>query len=248
MKVASLFLLVSAIVSAQTQSLTGKVPTEFSNGFETRAKTLQQLIANVETFYEKQYPEYRFTVKLKVLDSIDWKKLSYQMPYGLPHLRDALVIGADKKAMFPDQTAADKISVFDGIAIHELGHYFMRDLAQTDIWPNWANEFIATYFQLGYAVPNQLPTTIPDNGFVPKFRSLEDFEKGFGYIGGDNYGWYQGQFMKLAEALYTKHGLLVLNQFIENYKPGGKRLDAMLLLKRIDSPVMEKWLSEMKSQ
>lgn len=72
---------------SQTLTLNGKVPTEFSEGYEERALTLQKLVTNAETFYEKIYPQCTFKVKLRVFGKTDWKKLPYPMPYGLPHFR-----------------------------------------------------------------------------------------------------------------------------------------------------------------
>ncbi len=62
---------------------------------------------------------------------------------------------------------------------------------------------------------------------------------------GNDYGWYQGQFMKLAESLYARHKLKVLDAFIENYKPEEKKTDATELLRAIDQKVFDKWLDEM---
>lgn len=231
---------------SQVDSLGGRVPALFSKGYEARARTCQNLIADVETFYQQKYPQYHLAAKLKILDSTDWKTLGYHMQYGMPHYRNAIVMAAEKNGVFPDYTPDTTISPFDAIAVHELGHYFMGDLVKTDIYPNWANEFIATYFQVIYSSAKGLNINMPDKpGYAPAHRTLEDFEKGFPLIAND-YGWYQGQFMKLAQRLYQKHGFVLLDAFIENYKPGGKQIAASDMLTTIDAQIFSNWLTEMK--
>ncbi|RYE23056.1 MAG: hypothetical protein EOP51_11690, partial [Sphingobacteriales bacterium] len=232
---------------SQTDSLKGKLVTVYSKGYKERAQTIHQLLTGAIVFYEKIYPSYPYALQLRVLDSTDWNKLPYSMPYGMPHSRNGIVVAANKNAMFNDTTAATDISGYDAIALHELGHYFIGDLVKTDIWPNWANEFIASYYQVCYTKASGIRYPAIETKFVATHRSLEDFEKGFQFIGGgDSYGWYQEQFMKLANMLYPKHKLAVLNAFIENYKPGGKQQEAMTLLKKIDPEIMDSWLAEMK--
>jgi hypothetical protein len=158
-------------------TLSGKVPTTYSKGYELRAITCQQLITIAETFYEQKYPQYHFTTGLKILDKSDWQKLGYNMPYGMPHYRNAIVMAAEKNGVFPDSSSDTTISPYDAIAVHELGHYFMGDLVKTDIYPNWANEFIATYFQVIYASAKGLNITILDKpGYTPGVKQIAAFD------------------------------------------------------------------------
>lgn len=248
MKIVPLFIvfLHPLLLFSQTDSLSGKVPTFYSKGYKARAVTCQQLISSAEMFYEHKYPQYHFTTGLKIVGKADWQKLGYNMPYGMPHYRNFIVMAAEKNGVFPDSTSDTTISPYDAIAVHELGHYFMSDLVKTDIYPNWANEFIATYFQVIYASATGLNITVPEKpGYIPAHRTLEDFEKGFPLIAND-YGWYQGQFMKLAQRLVRNHSFTILDAFIDNYKPGGKQVEASELLRNMDAKTFGDWLIEMK--
>jgi len=241
-----LFFSVTALHSQSLKVLPGKIPTEYSEGYLVRAQTLQQILLQTQAFFEKRYPQYAFSVKLKVADSVAWTQLGYRMPYGMPHYdgKAHIVLPADKKAMFPDTSDDAQISPYDAISIHELGHYFMTALVKTDIYPNWANEFIAAYFQVIFAKENGVSIQVPANN-TPKHRSLEDFEKGFQVVA-DDYGWYQAQFTRLAERLYAVHGTKVLDAFIANYQPGGKNADALDVLRAIDNKIVNDWFTEMK--
>ncbi len=252
----------TTLLNEHLDSLNDFPKTYYTPGYKIRATALQNLIKEYIGFYQSKFPAHHFNVPLYVLDSNDWKEDLFAAPYALPNYlpgNNIIVIGAEKNALaklsgVPVTTTSDSIvSGYDYVAIHELGHYFFITLNKTRTDKKWFDEFLANYFLVSFIVEKKTDVVkqwqhmIDDNDKnAPAHRTLQDFEKLYDQVGPPNYDWYQKKFMKLCFLLYLKLKTKLITEVIENYKPGGKNLDALTLMKTIAPTVMSKWLKEMQ--
>jgi hypothetical protein len=245
----------SSLASLQLDTLDGKIKTRYSKNYRLRAETIQSLVENCTNYYEAKFPGVKFTAELLLLDSSEWKKLPIDIPYGMPNTRrNKLLIGADKKAVGElfgqtDTLPDNQLSDFDYIALHELGHNFFLRLTDTDAKQKWANEFLASYFAICYLSDTKSKKGLPQinrTNFRPEHKSLEDFERLYSDVGAQNYAWYQGKFQDLGYRLYPKFKIKLIKEFMVNYKPGGKQLEAVTLLKQLSPDITRQFLEEMK--
>ncbi|HEY1560400.1 MAG TPA: hypothetical protein VGF71_05865 [Caulobacteraceae bacterium] len=151
----------------------------------------------------------------------------------------------------------------DLIAGHELGHTLNKTYG---IAPgtHWLNEFMASYALYAWlagAHPKKLwlvkdLVTVGPNHRQPHV-SLDEFETRYDEIlsapGGDNYGWYQRQFIGLVEIIYPRQGLSLFAKMRAAF-PGGSYAYAQLgegeSLKRLDTidPAFRVWTETMARQ
>jgi hypothetical protein len=222
------------------------------NENKVRAIAIQQLLEECISYYENIEPAHKFNISTKLLNKKAWEELPYELPYGMPHYNNEgfIIMASDKKAAGelimgkPDMTPDSVLSPVDGIAIHELGHYYFVTLFKADTTSKWANEFMANYFATvffratnKFNSPNEEIST-----YKPKYRSLKDFEKIYSKMDPLNYVWYQGQFIKLASMLYPKVKMKLFEEFI-NKDSGMTLLD---ILKKLAKRETNAWLKEMQ--
>lgn len=220
-------------------SLPGTVKTYYSPGRINRAKATQQLIQEAKAFYEKQFPDKPFSLTMYVLDQV-------RVPY-YDDSTMSLTVGTNPKQMAVARllaaTPTSPTDTVDIVGVHELGHYFQITLHQARVQVRWANEFFATYFAYCYLQTKGL-SLLPSasTGISPTYRSLDDFERLYYRVGGANYGWYQDQFVKLANALYPKFKTRLVQLAAEEYGPSGKKKPPMDLLQGLAPQEMKAWL------
>ena len=77
-------------------------------------------------------------------------------------------------------------------------------------------------------------------------RTLEDFQKFYLNVGPPNYHWYQSKFAKLGFKLYPQFKTNLIKDVLDNYKPGGKNLDGISLLRDLAPEKFNDWLKEMQ--
>jgi hypothetical protein len=240
--------------AAQSQtldSLPGKVKTVYTAGFKTRAETLQKFVEAAEKFYEKQYPKLKFSTRLNVLAKKDWEN-QVKIPYGIPYAwQQNIYVGADKQyvaAMFHTgvKPGDEQLAVFDALVIHELGHYFLLTLTNTDTKLKWLDEFLASYFMNAFTRQANFDATLPPVGpYKPEHQSLADFEAIYLGVGPQNYDWYQRQFLKLGYTLYPKLKLKLIDAFLANDVNGGKKTDPLTLLRNLAPAEVDAWIATM---
>jgi hypothetical protein len=101
-------------------------------------------------------------------------------------------------------------------SIHELGHLVAEKML-VSFYPGkpnkWYNEFIASYlayafFAEKYPKEAEIVKVMSDyqehRQYSPKYSKLDDFETLYSRVGGENYGWFQNRFLKLAFDIYEK--------------------------------------------
>ena len=127
--------IVSSTTTLQLDTLHGKIPVLYTKGFTVRAKAIYAMVEKCAAFYEHKFPDTKFDSKIMILNLADWHKshLYKYEPYGSIAawpLIGRIFIASDKKAVgkyfgqknnLPDSV----LSVFDCIALHELGHIFI---------------------------------------------------------------------------------------------------------------------------
>ncbi len=247
------------INSYHWDTLSGKMPVLYSNGYKVRAQTIQKLIEACMEFYKRVFPETKFNLYTMVLNLEDWNKihLNEMVPYGLPNYFAEiakLFIAADKKAVAKifggtDNTSDTHLSRFDCIALHELGHAFLQTSNKLYTGKLWTDEFLASYFAICFFEQNKNYPGLPqvgETGYTPKYRTLEDFERLYTNVGAENYGWYQAKFQNLGYELYPKFKTRLIKEFIHNASPSGKKLDPQVLLQHLAPEIMNQWLKGMK--
>lgn len=252
----------SILATEQLDKLEGRPTTFYSPAYEVRAKAIHQLVKNCISFYESHFPGKKFDLRVYVLNRTDWEKVPFGQPYGLiGYFPDNVleIVCADKNALAhlvgapDDPVKSDNIiSGYDVGALHELGHYFLGTLynLSSSMKDQWLKEAMATYFMICYlkekhiapGTEEMLKITSP----LPMHTSLLDFQHLYLNVGPANYDWYQRKFAQLDFALYPQLKLELIKKVIENYSPGGKKLDGISLLKSLAPETMNKWLKEMQ--
>lgn len=219
--------------------LEGQIEAYYSHGAQSRAKKLQAMIEDMNTFFQKRMG-IKAEVTLAVLDSADWTKVS-QWPYGLANIEGKPPVifmpatsgGMAHQLMMARRQAipSDVLQAFmesnhttfeaavdqfvELMGFHELGHQLCEVYA-IDPQVHWLSEFIATYFLYAYVSERKAEMKPVFDLFGrpsktrPKNTSLEDFERLYDKV--DDYGWYQGMFEVRVRQLYPKMGLKFLEE------------------------------------
>lgn len=249
----------AAINSFHWDTLPGKIPVLYSKGYQVRAKAIQTMVEECAAFYQPKFPDIKFDLYIMVLNQKDWNKIrltalsNYGMPNYIPEIRK-LFAAADKKAVAKifggtDNTSDTHLSRFDCIALHELGHAFLQTFNKLYTGKLWTDEFLASYFAICFFQLHKNYPGLPqvgETGYTPKYKTLTDFEHLYSNVGDQNYGWYQAQFQNLGYELYPKFKTRLINEFIKNASPTGKKLDPLALLQQIVPEITNQWLKEMK--
>lgn len=249
----------AAINTFHWDTLPGKIPVLYSKNYKVRARAVQALVEECAEFYKPLFPKIKFDLYIMVLNQKDWKKIhltslsNYGMPNYIPEI-SKLFAPADKKAVGElfgetDNTPDTHLSRFDCIALHELGHAFLQTFNKLYTGKLWTDEFLASYFAICFFEEHKEYPGLPqvgETGYTPKYKSLTDFEHLYSNVGDQNYGWYQAQFQNLGYELYPKFKTRLINEFINNASPTGKKLDSLDLLKQLAPEIMNQWLKEMK--
>ena len=202
------------------------------------------------------FPGDNYQVCINILDKTDWEKLPFPHPYGLPHFTDinqSIIVPADKNALSKLNNSQsqdennDQPGGYDYVALHELGHYFFFTLHNLNK-EHWLNETLASYYLICWLNANHLPLDLgkPDADFVPKYKTLEDFEKLYIRVGPKNYDWYQRKFIQLDYSLYPPLKVGLINDVLQNYATGGNNLDALSLFRNLSPEKMKDWLNGME--
>jgi hypothetical protein len=253
----------SALANLPLETSHGTLMTLYSKGYEKRAKIIQSMVEGCARFYEHLFPDTRFDLLLFVLDEKDWAKLPFKTPYGMPNSnvfrsgalgKPKLIMGANKQAVAKlfgqtDDSPNTILSNMDSVALHELGHIFFRDNKKIEVAEKWVNEFLATYFSTCYVAANKKNQGLPQvnrTSYEPRYRKLQDFEDSTSKMEPLNFAWYQGKFYQLGLELYPQFGTALITKFIDNFSPGGKKVESLVFLQQLAPEIVNKWLATMK--
>jgi hypothetical protein len=220
------------ITHLNLNTIDGNVKTYYSNGYETRARKILELLHQSLKFFEDNF-NIRQSFTLAVIDSSNWGQIT-SIPYGLPFVSgppyvvcipansDNVLSGIVAEAI--DQyglnahygmTKEEIVSLFVSlIGFHELGHIYTNEFGIS--FPNrWTFEFAATYFAYFYLEQN-FPvqggiwidvSKILEKELNPHYTSLNDFERMYVRVGVENYAWYQVVFLLRVREVYMEQGI-----------------------------------------
>jgi hypothetical protein len=250
----------ASIAVLHLDTLAGAIPALYNKNYGLRAGAIQSAVEKCAGFYKPEFPDIKFNLQIMVLDQQDWDRIQleeYGSPYGMPTawpVISKLFIAADKQAVGKlfgetDNLPDTVLSAFDCIALHELGHIFLKGFNHTNTQKKWADEFLASYFAICFFKENKNYPGLPqvgESGYRPAYKTLEDFERLYSNVGARNYGWYQGRFQELGNLLYPKFKTGLIRKFIDNYAAGGRKLPPLILLKQLAPEETSQWLKEME--
>ncbi|MFC1485877.1 hypothetical protein ACFL55_02495, partial [Candidatus Latescibacterota bacterium] len=268
----------SLISIRNTNTFDGKVPTYYIPGLEVPAKEYQEIVQNAIKFYEDKY-SVSFQLKMVVLDSANW--VSEILPYGFFYCRSGwiLVPGDITYSTFPDiygmrpfadklEKALNEVDITGNqfinirhkmISLHELGHYYFSSLCSVKSPDRWINEIMAWYFAFCYLKekePEYLKVyevfmNINIENYKPKYKTIFDFDTLSSKLGVENYGWFQYNFLFLANDIYDINGI----NFITTYKglfsqDGSKKYTVEEITELMDrhcEGIVRKWREELEN-
>jgi hypothetical protein len=114
-----------------------------------------------------------------------------------------------------------------------------------------SGEFLASYFAYAFMDARRpelarlwdLMGKAKVEGYTPRHRTLDDFERLYADVGPADYGWYQSVFEARANPLGEKQGLSFIRKVKEVFPAGAERLPAAEVLRRLEAvaPGFGRW-------
>ena len=245
-------------------SLPGIVETYYSEGCESKARYLQELVQDAVIFYQNKLQD-TFDLKLLVLNKKDWKSLvgGPYILYGFSRDPDRIEMGVHNlfKIKLPDnETLYGKNEAFlwDFVAVHELGHYISSHKKVKGI--RWTSEFFADYIMIGFLlekIPDwKLPSSISTiYKYLPfKHKSLEDFGKYYSRMDPLNTSIYHAKFEQLAVKIFIESGWDFLYEYIDRFTkeinppPDRNHLVEYTVaeFQKMEPEIFNEWIAEMR--
>lgn len=264
LKVITLMLLVvSCSENKETITATSdkEVKLKVNNNYKNAPRTifLHNTIDKAFVFYKNEFTQYTYpTVTLALLTQAEWGN-GGGPPFGVPNydeevreIRLGVTKDATANAMgYPVPETDTELAEIDKIMIHELGHYFFKNVAQINQIESFSWEFMATYFALDYLNQNtngwDMDTLKQANEEQINYRTIEDFNSLYVGVGVENYDWYQRQFLILAKRLYNVKGKGMIDDYIVTYKDPNVSLPFIDYLKQQDDSIVTTWLTELET-
>lgn len=150
----------------------------------------------------------------------------------------------------------------DLIGGHELGHAVVEAYG-IQAGTRWLNEMLASYVLYAYLQSERqdllwLVDIVQEGNRLKlpqRHVSLDDFESQYMDIlakDGENYGWYQGQFLEQVKRIYAQHGLEFLKRAREAFPAGSSpnhQLGNRETLRRLEqfSPGFSAWAASLEA-
>jgi hypothetical protein len=261
-------LLVSSAARAQFESgrlervqalklprLNGIVPAYYTPGYKERAREVQRFVIAEVRFAQRQLG-VQVPLSLAVLDKAQWSIAERQLPYPMPS-----VDGEPPVALMPaDWSAAEdffaKESDIDAKTREELAAHGLtwREASHRSGDLIGGHELQSERRELLWLVNIIQEGNRPN---LPQHHvSLDDFESQHMEIlskDGDNYGWYQGQFLEYVIRVYPQQGLKFLEQVHAAFPAGSSpnhQLGNAETLRRIEklSPGFTAWAASLETR
>lgn len=273
----------SIIYGKNLNIIEGTIPTYFTASCSERAKEMHSLLQNLTEVYSPKGNNL-FKLKLAVLDSITWiglanpygfffitqgwivipGDLNYQKilrQWGQLKLKDAIKMNLSELSNNPESLFTN--AIYENTLVHELGHYYVRNVLKARNTDLWTSELTAIYFAVDHLARNNseylkvldifFSTCSRESDYKPKFRSLSDFNTKYGNVGLANYIWYLSQFHFMAFEMHSKYG----NQFLETYSKSfpqttePKKLtqeEVENVLDKLTGGITTKWIKVMEGE
>jgi 7,8-dihydropterin-6-yl-methyl-4-(beta-D-ribofuranosyl)aminobenzene 5'-phosphate synthase len=273
----------SLFMGKNLKFLDGTIPTYYSASCSERAKSEHLLLQELAKIYADN-GENVFRLKLAVLDSTDWTGKALPFPYGFFfNYKGWVVIPGDYDyhkfmRMFGYYPYRDEInkelkrvsgnyesllteSLYKYVIVHELGHFYTKNVLKAYTPDPWTSEIMASYFAIGYLQKTDhkavqvvdISTSIFSKEYVPKYRSLLDFNTNYANVGLENYCWYHAMFQPMIDEIYAKYKTGFLEIYAKRFPltPDAKKPSQEKLLKILDAltnGISTKWMKIMEGK
>jgi hypothetical protein len=146
--------------------------------------------------------------------------------------------------------AIDLPRFFDLLAVHEMGHLFHTQ-ASVQFPRLWLMELfcnMCTHTYVAAREPEMLPaleafpSVVVGGGMSHlRYHTLEDFERLYGEVGPQNYGWYECQLHVAAKDIYNASGVHALQRLWAAFRQSNATMSddelRMLLEDEVDPAV-----------
>jgi hypothetical protein len=224
-----------------------------------------------------------FKLKLAVLDSADWKGKELPSYGFFFTNNGWIVIPGDynyQKFMrmfgyYPYRNEINKKlkkvsrnyesllteSLYKYTIIHELGHIYTQTILKAYAPDSWTSEILASYFAIDFLQKTDLnavkvidiTTSVYAKKYVPKYRSLLDFNTNYANVGLENYIWYHSMFQPMIDEIYAKYKTGFLQTYARRFPktPDAKKPAQEELLKILDEltgGITTKWVKIMEGK
>lgn len=183
----------------------GRVNLFYSPTAKAKGQRYRDSLLQVTSFYAQRTNVHE-PCTVVVLTKEQWKAMGAMAPWPMPHILMApssrvTLSGVGNIIYLPASLKApagrDEVDFVEAISFHEAGHLFAGNGGMF-AGVNWIDEWIANVFATAYLreIGRSNPTLVDDP--IPRYTSLSDLNYLYGDVGLTNYGWFQGQLMRLA--------------------------------------------------
>jgi hypothetical protein len=152
-------------------------------------------------------------------------------------------------------------SLYKYVMVHELGHIYTQTILKAYTPDPWTSEIMASYFAIDFLQKTDqkavkvvdISTSIFSKEYVPKYRSLLDFNTNYANVGLENYCWYHAMFQPMIDEIYAKYKTGFLEIYATRFPqtPDAKKPSQKELLKILDeltSGITSKWVKIMEGK
>jgi hypothetical protein len=152
-------------------------------------------------------------------------------------------------------------SLYKYVMVHELGHIYTQTILKAYTPDAWTSEIMASYFAIDFLQKTDqkavkaidISTSIFSKEYVPKYRSLLDFNTNYANVGLENYCWYHAMFQPMIDEIYAKYKTGFLEIYAKRFPqtPDAKKPTQEELQKILDEltgGITTKWIKIMEGK
>jgi hypothetical protein len=152
-------------------------------------------------------------------------------------------------------------SLYKYVMVHELGHIYTQTILKAYTPDPWTSEILASYFAIDFLQKTDqnsvkaidISTSIYSKEYVPKYRSLLDFNTNYANVGLENYCWYHAMFQPMIDEIYAKYKTGFMGTYAKRFPktPDSNKPSQEELLKIMDEltdGITTKWVKIMEGK
>jgi hypothetical protein len=152
-------------------------------------------------------------------------------------------------------------SLYKCVMVHELGHIYTQTILKAYTPDLWTCEIMASYFVIDFLQKTDqnslkaidISNSIYSKKYVPKYRSLLDFNTNYANVGLENYNWYQAMFQPMIDEIYAKYKSGFMETYAKRFPetPDANKPSQEELLKIMDEltgGITSKWIKIMEGK
>ncbi|MCB9207718.1 MAG: hypothetical protein H6611_10510 [Ignavibacteriales bacterium] len=212
---------------------------------ENRGKDSQAMLGRLISNYPDSVKSI-FQLKLAVLDSSQWTELNipygftfiskgwivipgdlnfqrFSRLWGFQEFKNIMRSNFSELSNNPEELLTN--SIYSYVICHELGHFYTRKILRAAEYDLWTSEWLASYFATDFLhkfneeliIAYNVFTDTFSREFIPKYRTLSDFNELYGKVGLKNYIWYHTMFQPMIEDIYASYKTNFMKLFSERF-------------------------------